>query len=103
MTDNIINIPLTKLTAWEGNVRKVQNKASIDELAASIKAHGLQQTLVVKKDGRKFAVVAGGRRLLALQQLAKAGDIDAGYEVPCRITAAEDAAGRPDFPGAVND
>jgi len=91
MTDNIINIPLTKLTAWEGNVRKTQNKASIDELAASIKAHGLQQNLVVKKDGRKFAVVAGGRRLLALQQLAKAGDIEAGYEVPCRITEADDA------------
>lgn len=91
MTDIIINIPLTKLTAWEGNVRKTQIKAGIEELAASIKAHGLQQNLVVKKDGNKFAVVAGGRRLLALQQLAKAGDIEAGYEVPCRITQADDA------------
>lgn len=82
MTDNITNIPLTKLTAWKGNVRKTQNKASIDELAASIKAHGLQQSLVIKKDGRKFAVAAGGRKLLALQQLAKAGDIEAGYALP---------------------
>lgn len=91
MTD-ITNIPLNKLTAWEGNVRKTQNKSGIDELAASIKAHGLQQNLVVRKDGKKFAVVAGGRRLKALQQLAKAGDIEATYEVPCRITETADAS-----------
>jgi ParB family transcriptional regulator, chromosome partitioning protein len=91
MTD-ITNIPLNKLTAWEGNVRKTQNKSGIDELAASIKAHGLQQNLVVRKDGKKFAVVAGGRRLKALQRLAKSGDIEATYEVPCRITEAANAA-----------
>jgi len=90
MTD-IIKLPLNKLTAWEGNVRKTQNKASIDELAASIKALGLQQNLVVKKTGKTFAVVAGGRRLLALQKLAKAGDVAPDFEVPCRITEAKDA------------
>ncbi|HWR53959.1 MAG TPA: ParB/RepB/Spo0J family partition protein [Bryobacteraceae bacterium] len=91
MTD-ITNIPLNKLTAWEGNVRKVQNKASIDELAASIKAHGLLQSLVVITDGKKFAVSAGGRRLVALQKLAKDGHIEAGYLVPCLITEAGDAS-----------
>jgi hypothetical protein len=34
MTTDITNIPLNKLTAWGGNVRKTQNKG-IDELAAS--------------------------------------------------------------------
>ncbi len=63
MTNDITNIPLNKLTAWEGNVRKTQAKGSIDELAASIKADGLQQNLVVIQDGKKFAVVAGARRL----------------------------------------
>jgi ParB family chromosome partitioning protein len=87
MTD-IINVPLNKLTVWTGNVRKVQNRDGIDALAASIKAHGLQQNLVVRKDGKKFAVVAGGRRLKALQQLAKAGDIPAAFAVPCRIAEA---------------
>ena len=90
MTD-ITNIPLNKLTAWKGNVRKTQNKASLDELAASIKAHGLQQNLVVRKDGENFLVVAGGRRLKALQQLAKAGDIKATFAVPCRIMQTGDA------------
>jgi len=90
MTSDITNIPLNKLTAWEGNVRKTQNKGSIDELAANIKAIGLQQNLIVTKDGKKFAVVAGRRRLTALQKLAKAGDIEDTYPVPCQI-AADDA------------
>lgn len=90
MTD-IINVPLNKLTVWTGNVRKMQNSDGIDALAASIKAHGLQQNLVVRKDGKKFAVVAGGRRLKALQQLSKAGDIPAAFAVPCRITEAGNA------------
>lgn len=84
MTD-ITSIPLNKLTAWEGNVRKTQNKGFIDELAASIKAHGLQQNLVVRKQGRTFAVVAGGQRLKALNLLAKAGAIAGDHPVPCRI------------------
>ena len=90
MTD-IINVPLNKLTVWTGNVRKVQNRDGIDALAASIKAHGLQQNLVVRKDGKKFTVVAGGRRLKALQQLAKAGDLQATFPVPCSITEADNA------------
>jgi ParB family chromosome partitioning protein len=84
MTTDITNIPLNKLTAWEGNVRKTQNKGT-DELAASIEAHGLLQSLVVRKDGKKFAVVAGNRRLAALTALLKARKIDADFEVPCQV------------------
>jgi hypothetical protein len=52
--------PLSKLLAWEGNVRKTDIDKGIDELAASITAHGLLQSLVVRKDKRgKYAVVAG--------------------------------------------
>lgn len=89
---DIINIPLNQLTAWKGNVRKTQNKGFLDELAASIKAHGLQQNLIVAKDGKKFAVIAGGQRLKALQQLAKTGDIEAAHPVPCKVTAGESDA-----------
>jgi ParB family chromosome partitioning protein len=92
MTTDIINIPLNKLTAWDGNVRKTQTRGFIEELAASIKAHGLQQNLIVRKDGKNFAVIAGGQRLKALQQLAKAGDIDTGHPVPCKVTAGESDA-----------
>ena len=63
---NMKDIPLNQLVAWSGNVRKTHNKTGIEELAASIKAHGLQQNLVVRKDGRKFGVVSGGRRLKSM-------------------------------------
>jgi len=80
-----IEIALNKLVPFKGNVRKTHNKAFIAELAASIREHGLQQNLIVKKDGRNFAVVGGGQRLMALQLLAKQGDIKQGYRVTCKI------------------
>jgi ParB family chromosome partitioning protein len=86
ITDTLIQIiPLNKLVPFTGNVRKVRSKAFILELATSIKAHGLQQNLVVKREGKKYAVVAGGQRLAALLHLAKSGDIAPDYPVPCKI------------------
>ncbi len=90
MTDTT-SIPLNKLTAWDGNVRKTAGAdTALAELAASIAAHGLLQSLVVRK-GKKgsYAVVAGGRRLEALRQLAKDGRIADDYAVPCQVLAAE--------------
>src|SRR5580704_15380243 len=86
MTPNqSIPIPLNKLIAWEGNVRKTESDKGIDELAASIKAHGLLQSLVVRKDkGDKYAVVAGHRRLRALQLLAKQKHLPADHPVNCQ-------------------
>lgn len=85
MTDNT-TIPLNKLLAWEGNVRKTDSDKGIDELAASITAHGLLQSLVVRKDKRgKYAVVAGRRRLLALKSLADAGTIETDMDIPCHV------------------
>jgi ParB-like nuclease family protein len=84
-------IPLNKLTAWEGNVRKTGAGDNLDELIASIAAHGLLQSLVVRKARRgKYAVIAGRRRLLALQALADTGKLAASMQVPC-ILIAEDA------------
>ncbi len=85
MIDNF-TIPLSKLLAWEGNVRKTDSDKGIDELAASITAHGLLQSLVVRKDKRgKYAVVAGRRRLLALKSLADAGTIERDMDIPCHV------------------
>jgi ParB family chromosome partitioning protein len=85
MTDTI-NIPLNKLLAWEGNVRKTDLDKNIGELAASIFAHGLLQSLVVRKDKRgKYAVVAGRRRLLALESLVDSGSMKAQTPIPCNV------------------
>jgi ParB family transcriptional regulator, chromosome partitioning protein len=85
MTDTTA-IALNKLLAWQGNVRKTDPDKGIDELAASIAAHGLLQSLVVRKDKRgKYAVVAGQRRLLALKSLAESEMIDADRPIACTI------------------
>ena len=91
---NAITIPLNKLVPWAGNVRKTAGAdTALAELAASIAAHGLLQSLVVRKDKRgKFAVVAGRRRLLALTILAEEGRIETSMEIPCRILSEDDAA-----------
>lgn len=86
MTDTTTAITLTKLLPWAGNVRRTDADKGIAELAASIAAHGLLQSLVVRKDRRgKYAVVAGRRRLLALKSLAEAKAIDADRPIPCTI------------------
>ena len=54
----------------------------------SIAAHGLLQSLVVRKAPRgKFAVVAGQRRLMAMNILAKAGRLPADCPVDCNPVA----------------
>lgn len=92
MTD-VIMIPLTKLVESEDNVRRANRKGGVNELASSIRSHGLLQSIVVRETPQgKFAVIAGGRRLRALRMLAKAGDIEKNAPIPCRIISGDNAA-----------
>lgn len=80
------SIPLNKLAIWEGNVRKTDADKGLGELIASIEAHGVLQSLVVKKAARgKYSIIAGRRRYLALSALAEADKIAPDAPVPCRI------------------
>jgi ParB family chromosome partitioning protein len=84
--NSIASIPLNKLTAWDGNVRKTGAADGLEELTASIASIGVLQSLVVRKTNRgKFAVVAGRRRFLALSALAEGGTITPDAPVPCRV------------------
>ena len=83
---SIASIPLNKLVASDGNVRKTGAEQGIEELTASIAAHGVLQSLVVRKTNRgKYAIIAGRRRFIALLALAEAGTIEPDAPVPCRI------------------
>lgn len=83
-----ISIPLSKLTLWSGNVRKTGVSEGIDELTASIAAHGILQSLAVQPDKKgKYRVIAGQRRFNALCALAKDGKIAKDYPVPCLVAA----------------
>ena len=45
--------------------RQVFDEAKIDELAASLKEHGVLQPLIVRRVGSTYRLVAGERRLRA--------------------------------------
>ncbi len=90
---NIEMIPLSKLIPSPANVRRIGRDDGIDELAASIKAHGLLQNLQVRPGEKgKFEVVAGQRRLTALRRLAKAKDLPKAAEIPCQLCDDEAAS-----------
>ena len=85
-------VPLDKLVLSEANVRTVVPPASISELAALIFSQGLLQRLLVVPQGEGvFAVVAGGRRLRAMQLLVSDGKWPLSQPVECKVFADERA------------
>ena len=89
--ERIASIPLGRLELSPDNARKTPaNDAALAELKASIAAHGLLENLVVRPQGgegadARYAVIAGGRRLAAMQALAGDGALAADFPVPCRV------------------
>ena len=88
---NIQMIPLNTLVTSPANVRRTGTQIGLDELAASIAAHGLLQNLQVRaaQDG-KYQVVAGARRLAALKLLAKRKEVAKDVAVGCNVLNGED-------------
>jgi len=66
-THKVTSVPLDLLTIAPANVRR--SAAEVDDLVASIEAHGLLNPLTVIETEAGFEVIAGGRRLRALQRL----------------------------------
>ena len=88
----IRDIPLSQLELSSDNVRKTPADASaFTELKASIAAHGLLENLIARSMGPspdgigRYAVIAGGRRLAAMQALAAEGVLKEDHPVPCRM------------------
>ena len=88
-----INIALEDLDLSPLNVRKTPPTAEEQaELAASISAHGLLENLIVRpleNDSAigtcRYEVLAGGRRLQALQHLARNNEIGTDHPVACLV------------------
>lgn len=94
---DVHSIPLNKLVASEANVRRIKNGVSIEELAADIAHRGLLQNLNVRpvvdakgEETGSFHVLAGGRRLQALQLLVQQKRIAKTAEIPCKVKDAND-------------
>ena len=88
-TPSISQIPLYQLVVSAQNVRKTQT--DVRELSESIASLGLLQNLSAVKKGDQYQVVAGGRRLTALQLLAKQKRIASDFSVPVLVVESEDA------------
>ena len=100
----IREIPLSRLALAPENVRKTPPDAQADAaLKASIAALDLLENLVVRPDepdsdpgsspgqagSERFAVVAGGRRLKAMQALVEDQVFDADRPVPCQVRSGD--------------
>lgn len=64
-TEKIQQIPIAKIITNPDQPRKFFDQTSLDELAQSIKRHGIVQPLVVTKSGDNYRIVAGERRFRA--------------------------------------
>ena len=97
------DIPLSQLELSPDNARKTPaDDSAFTELKASIAAHGLLENLIARsmEPGTdcvaRYAVIAGGRRLAAMQALAAESALEEDHPVPCRmigsIVAAEEVS-----------
>lgn len=69
----IYEIPVDQIEISDENVRESRPEADLDDLAASIKLHGLLQPVVLKGEypQTKYELIGGQRRLLAHQKLGR--------------------------------
>ena len=96
----IREIPLSRLALAPENVRKTPPDPQADTaLKASIAAFDLLENLVVRPDEpnengtERYAVVAGGRRLKAMQALVEDTVFDADHPVPCQVRSGDAESG----------
>lgn len=76
-------LPIASLEADPEQPRRTFDAEALEELASSIREHGVLQPLVVRRgDGGGYVVVAGERRLRAARAAGLA-------EVPCMVLAGE--------------
>lgn len=89
-TTHLQHIAASRLEKSSLNARRTVGRVGMDELKASILAHGLMQNLVATDAGDGiFHVIAGGRRLEAIRLLQAEGKLPADFTVPCQIVTEE--------------
>ena len=83
-------IPLSELRISKLNMRHSRKKPDVSDILPSIRESGVRQTLLVRKEGDHYGVVAGRRRYFALKEIEK--ETGETPQVPCAIMTEEDAA-----------
>lgn len=71
-SSKLVELDVDEIVRDEEQPRKEFDVATLEELANSIKEHGVLQPIVVVKSGKKYQIVAGERRWRASQLAGKA-------------------------------
>src|SRR5438874_5726499 len=66
--DILLEVPLDQIEASQSQPRKFFNPETLDELAASIRASGVIQPVIVRRRGVGYQLIAGERRWRAARQ-----------------------------------
>ena len=82
-TGRVVFLPVGAIRPNPAQPREVFREEALDELAQSIRRHGILQPLSVRRSGNSYILIAGERRLRA--------GIQAGLtEVPCIVMSMDD-------------
>lgn len=86
-------IPFNKLYLSDSNVRKTRSDDDDAQLSADIEARGLLQNLIVTKGKKRgsYAVIAGGRRLRAIEMIVERGAWTPDTEIECKVIEGKEA------------
>jgi ParB family transcriptional regulator, chromosome partitioning protein len=87
---DLIHIALSKLSISKLNMRHGRKTPDVSDILPSIREKGIRQTLLVRREGDGFGIVAGRRRFFALLEIAKETGTDP--LVPCAVMPEGDAA-----------
>ena len=82
-TGRVVFLPVRSIRPNPSQPRKIFREDALDELAESIRRHGILQPLSVRRVGTAYELIAGERRLRAAQ-------IAGLTEVPCLILHMDD-------------
>ncbi|MDO5690410.1 MAG: ParB/RepB/Spo0J family partition protein [Tissierellia bacterium] len=83
--DNIKYVEMGKINPREDQPRQHFERGALEDLAASIRIHGILQPLILRRTGDSYEIIAGERRYRA----AKLADLD---EVPAVIKDVDDGS-----------
>ncbi|MBF0383156.1 MAG: ParB/RepB/Spo0J family partition protein [Magnetococcales bacterium] len=91
MTKNYQDIPLTNIQADPTQPRKHFDQSSIDELAASIKQHGILQPVLVRKGSDDQTIIVAGERRFRAAKKAGSTKIPTIYTdgIPAELSLVE--------------
>ena len=84
-TGRVVFLPVRSIRPNPAQPRKIFQEAALDELADSIRQHGILQPLSVRRQGTGYELISGERRL-------RAAELAGVTDVPCILMNMDDRA-----------